>query len=109
MKEKVTITYDLDEVLKILKKEYLENREIYNDSIEVTVLIAGVNTQDPNEVIAERRQYVDKIRQMVNEEHRIAAIKMLRADHNLGLKQARDFTEVPSFQEHYIKTGKFLD
>ncbi len=109
MKEKVIITFELDEVLKILKKEYLENREIYNDSIEVNVLITGVNTQDPMEVIAERRRYVDKVVDMVNSQRKIEAIRMLRADHNLGLKEAKTFTEVPQVQEHFIKTGKFLD
>lgn len=109
MKEKVTITYELNEVLEIIKKEYLENREIYNDSIEVTVLITGVNTQDPNEIIAERRRYVDKVVNMTNSQGKMEAIRMIRMDHNLGLKEAKTFTEVPQVQEHFIKTGKFLD
>lgn len=109
MKEKVIITYELDEVLEILKKEYLENREIYDGSVEVNVLITGVNTQDPREVIAERRRYVDKVVDMTNSQRKIEAIKMLRADYNLGLKEAKLFTETPQLQEHFIKTGKFLD
>lgn len=108
MKEKVTITFELDEVLKILKKEYLENREIYNDSVEVTVLITGVNTQDPMEVIAERRRYVDKVVDMVNSQHKIEAVKMIMADHNLGLRQAKIFTEDEVHQRYFIDNGRFL-
>ncbi len=106
MKEKVTITYDLDEVLKILKKEYLENREIYNDSVEVTVLIDGVNTQDSHDVMTSRRLYVEQVNQMVATSRKMDAIRMIRKDHNLGLKPAKDFTEVPAIQEHYVKTGQ---
>ena len=73
-------------------KRNTENREIYNDSVEVNVLITGVNTQDPMEVIAERR-YVDKVVDMTNSQRKIEAIKMLRADYNLGLKEAKLFTE----------------
>ena len=45
MKEQVTVTYTLDEVINLLKKEYIQNREIYNDSVDVKVLIEGVNIQ----------------------------------------------------------------
>ena len=107
MKEQVTITYTLDEVLQLIKKEYLELREVYDDSIDVKVLIEGVNIQSNNDKIIWRRQYVDDLIELCNTNRRLEAIKLLRTDFPLSLKDAKDFTGDSNIQEHFVKTGEF--
>lgn len=99
MKEQVSVTYTMTEVVDILTKQYLETREIYNDSVEV---IINIDENTPKNTEQHRVNYVSTLNQMT----KIEAIRKLRAEYNLGLKEAKDFVDDPRHQFEFISTGK---